>query len=107
MSLSKPHRLSDGTTVRVRTVRTIAGTYFEEVPSRTRKASTLYRLGTSMFVVFNGDLARITNPDYAYADDDKSGAALALRFFVDGAEACIAEAAKEGLPVEAMYGDVA
>lgn len=103
--MAQVHKLSDGTTLKVVTHRTIAGTYFQEVPSRKRKASMLFRLESRMFLVFgNGQLIRITHNDYSYAASDREGAELALRFFAEGAEACIAEAAKEGLPVESMYG---
>lgn len=97
------HKLSDGTTIKVRTERTIAGTYFHEVPSRKRHGATLLRLDTHMFLVFSKDLVPIRHPDYAYASDDKVGAALALRFFVDSAEATIAHAEAEGIPVEDCY----
>jgi hypothetical protein len=110
MSLSKPHKLSDGNTMRVRTRRTIAGTYYEEVHSLKGRphACTLWRLGTAMFLIPGGvdrdyTPGRITNPDYSYARDDKHGAEVAMRFFVDGAESCIEEARKECLPTIAMY----
>jgi len=38
-----------------------------------------------------------------YAADDKDGATRALAFCVDSAEDTIAEAAKDGLPVEDYY----
>lgn len=110
MTLSKPHKLSDGTTMRIRMRRTIAGTYFEEVHSLKgrQKFGSLWRLDTAMFFIPGGvdrDYVpgRITNPDYGYARDDKHGMEVALKFFVDSAEACIQEAAKEGLPVISMY----
>jgi hypothetical protein len=103
--MPKPHTLSDGTTISVRTQRTIAGTFFHEVPSRKRKASSLYLLDTQMFALFGPrqDMIPVRHPDYSYAKDDKEGARVALAMFVDGAEACIREAEKEGLPVERMY----
>lgn len=105
MSLTAPHTLSDGTTLRVRTVRTPAGTHYYEMPSRKRPTgSHLMRLDGPMFLVTTEQLIPIRHPDYSYASTDKIGAEVALRFFVDGAESCIKEAEKEGIPVEQMYG---
>jgi hypothetical protein len=107
MALSKPHKLSDGNTMRVRTRRTIAGTYFEEVHSLKDRPHqhSLWLLGTSMFLVManTSEPQSISNPDYSYARDNKHGAEVAMRFFVDGAESCIEEARKEGLPTISMY----
>jgi hypothetical protein len=102
--LTKPHTLSDGTTIRIRTRRTLVGTVYEEVPSRKRKAVTFIRLGSRMCMVFGSDLLPIENPDYAYASSDASGAEKALRFCLDSAEATIKHAAEEGIPVEDCYG---
>ena len=103
MDANKGHRLSDGTTIKVRTERTIAGTYFTEVPSRKRKGATFMLLDHHMFLMFGKHIVPITNDAYRYAENDKAGAALALAFGVDSAEAVIAEAAKDGLPVEDYY----
>jgi hypothetical protein len=101
--LSKPHTLSDGTTIRIRTRRTLAGTVFEEVPSRKRNGATLMRLGNRMCLVFRKDLLPIENPDYSTATSDKAGAEVAMRFCVAGAESVIEHAASEGIPVEDCY----
>lgn len=108
MALSKPHKLSDGNTMRVRIRRTIAGTYFEEIHSLKDRQDqqSLWLLDTTMFLVLKQNPNRpipISHPDYKYARDDKHGAEVAMRFFVDGAESCIEEARKEGLPTIAMY----
>jgi hypothetical protein len=97
--------LSDGTTVRVKVQRTIAGTYFHEVPSRKRKANSMMRLGTSMFAICGPrqDLVPVSNSKYDYAGSDDDGARKALAFFVECAEGCIKEAEKEGIPVEQCY----
>lgn len=99
------HTLSDGTTIRVQVQRTIAGTFFHEVPSRKRKGNSMMLLGTQMFALFGPrqELIPVRHPDYSYASDDKEGAKKALAFFVDCAEGCIAEAEKEGIPVEKCY----
>ena len=99
--------LSDGTYIRVRVERTIAGTYFHEVPSRKRKASSMLRLGNHMFGLFGPrrDLVPIRHSDYEYARTDDEGARKALAFFAEGAESCIKEAEKEGIPVEHCYRD--
>jgi len=104
MSASKNvHRLSDGTTVSIKTTRTIAGTYFTEVPSRKRKGATFMLLDHHMFLIFGENIVPITNDRYAYAEDDKDGAFKALTFCIDSAEGTIAEAAKDGMPVEDYY----
>lgn len=106
MGLTKAHTLSDGTTLRVRIRTSIAGTFFTEVPSWERKTSTMMRLDTRMFILAAKHLVGITHPDYSYAEDDKAGAEIAMKFFVECAESCIAEALKEGIPVAAMYGAI-
>ena len=103
MAAIKAHRLSDGTTIKVRTERTIAGTYYTEVPSRKRPGSQLMTLGDHMFLIMRSHIVPIRHPKYEYASTDKLGAELALLFFVDSAEGVIAEAAKDGLPVEDYY----
>jgi hypothetical protein len=98
-------KLSDNTTIRVKVQRTIAGTYFHEVPSRKRKPNSMMRLGNSMFALFGPrqDMIPVRHPEYEYAASDDDGARKALAFFVECAESCIKEAEKEGLPVEKMY----
>lgn len=101
------HRLSDGTTLAIRTDRGIAGTTFTEVPSRKRPAGTLMRIDRRMYLVLRKQLVPITHPDYEYAADDKQGAAKALAFFTDSAESCIQHAAEQGIDVADCYGPVA
>lgn len=97
--------LSDGTTITVRTATDLlGGNLYTEVPSRKRPGSALYRLDGRMFLLMRDRHVPIDHADYRYAATPKDGADVALRFFVEGAESCIAEAAREGLPVEAMYG---
>jgi hypothetical protein len=98
-------RLSDGTTIRVKVERTIAGTFFREIPSRKRKATSMMRLGHSMFAIVGPrqDLIPVRHPSYEYAASDDDGARKALAFFVECAESCIKEAEKEGIPVEQCY----
>ena len=103
MPATKPHRLSDGTTITIKTDRTIAGTYYYETPSRHRKGATFMRLERSMYLLTDGHIIPISHPDYAYAPDDKAGAAKALAFCVDSAEACITHAEEEGIPVDWCY----
>lgn len=104
---SKPHVLSDGTTIRIKTRRTIAGTFYDEIPSRKRNRVTFMRLANHMFIVVNGkDLFRITNPNYEYAGTDADGAAAALRFCVDSAESVIEHARQEGISVQDCYGPI-
>jgi hypothetical protein len=105
MPKKNEHKLSDGTTIRVQTQRTIAGTFFHEVPSRKRKANQMMLLGTQMFTIFGPrqDMIPVRHPDYSYARDDKEGARVALAMFVDVAESCIKHAAEEGIPVEQCY----
>ena len=100
----KTHRLSDGTTMAVRTERTIAGTYYHEIHSRKRPSyGTLMRLDGSMFLVMRQRFVPISHPDYSYAADDKAGAAKALEFFIDSAEATISHAETEGISVDECY----
>ena len=102
----KIHKLSDGTTITVRTVRGIIGTEFQEVPSRKRKANTMIRIDSRMYCLIGPrkDMIPVRHPEYSYAGSDAEGARKALAFFVECAEGCIAEAAKEGIPVEQCYG---
>ncbi len=96
--------LSDGTTMRVRTERTIAGTVYREIHSRKRPSyGSLMRLDGHMFLILEEQLVPVSHPEYAYADSDTAGAALALSFFADSAESCIAHAAAEGIPVDDCY----
>lgn len=104
MAKATIHTLSDGTTLRVCVVRGIVGTEFREVPSRKRKAGSLMRIDNRMYLVCGKSLVPCTNPDFEYARDDKQGAELAMKFFVEAAESCIAEAKREGIPVERCYG---
>ena len=104
MSTTKAHTLTDGTTIKVRTQRTIAGqAIYTELPSRKRSGSQLMRLGDHMFLVGRRHLVSISHPKHEYASTDKAGAELALAFFVDSAEACIAESLREGYPIEDNY----
>lgn len=57
-----------------------------------------------MFLTMHGQLIPISHPDYSHASTDAAGADLALRFFVEGAESCIAHAAEQGIAVEQCYG---
>ncbi|MBF9135287.1 hypothetical protein I0C86_41285 [Plantactinospora sp. S1510] len=104
--MAKVHTLSDGTTIRVRIERGIVGSVYHEVPSRKRPGGRLMRVDSHMFLLAGkrDDMVPVSHPDYAYAADDTAGAALALRFFVEGAESIIREATKDGLPVEQYYG---
>jgi len=102
-ALKNAHRLSDGTTISIKTTRTIAGTYFTEVPSRKRSGATFMLLDHHMFLIFGESIVPITNDRYTYAAGIKDGAAKALDFCVVGAESTIAEAAEDGLPVEDYY----
>lgn len=95
--------LSDGTTVAIRVTRTIAGTVYDEVPSRKRPGAQLMRLDSSMLLVFGSQLVPISHPSYSYASTDEAGADVALAFCVEGAESCIVEAAKWDIPVEQCY----
>jgi len=99
----KTHTLTDGTTIKVRTERTIAGTVYTELPSRKRAGSQLMRLGDHMFLVMRTQLVPIRHPAYEYAGTDKAGADLALAFFVESAESCIAESLAQGYPIEDNY----
>lgn len=74
-----------------------------ELPSRKRPGGQLMRLGDHMFLIMRSHIVPIRHPDYEYASTDKAGAELALRFFVDSAEACIAESLREGYPIEDNY----
>lgn len=98
-------KLSDGTTIRVKVERTIAGTYFREVPSRKRKANSMMRLGNQMFTILGPrqDLIPVRHPNYDYASSDDAGARKALAMFVEVAESCIKHAEEEGIPVEQCY----
>ncbi|MCC3766468.1 hypothetical protein [Streptomyces sp. UNOC14_S4] len=101
------HTLSDGTTIRVRTIKGIVGTEYREIPSRKRKAGSLLRIDNKMFALFGPEkmLVPIQHPDYAYAATDAAGARKALAFFVEAAEGCIKHANEEGIPVEECYGE--
>ncbi|MCY0955823.1 hypothetical protein [Streptomyces sp. H27-H5] len=98
------HTLSDGTTLGIRVVGLIVGEEYLEVPSRKRKAGSLMRIDKSMYLMAAKNLVPIRHPDYSYAESRKAARELALRFFVQSAEGCIEEAAKEGIPVEQCYG---
>jgi hypothetical protein len=105
MALTKPHTLSDGTTIRVRSSRGLVGTELTEVPSRKRPVtSSILWMDGGMYFMLRGSMHRITHPEYSSATSEKEAVAKALAFYVESAEGCIAEAAKEGLPVEDMYG---
>ncbi|MFF9649710.1 hypothetical protein [Streptomyces sp. NPDC014622] len=99
-------KLSDGTTVHVKVERTIAGTFFREVPSRKRKANSMMRIGNHMFAIVGPrqDLIPVRHPSYEYAASEDEGARKALAFFTECAEGCIKEAEKEGIHVEQCYG---
>ncbi|MEW1547544.1 hypothetical protein [Streptomyces tsukubensis] len=99
------HTLSDGTTIRVQSVKTIIGTEYREVPSRKRKANKMLRMDGRMYAAFGPKetLIPVRHPDYAYASTDADGARKALAFFVECAEGCIKQAAQEGIPVEQCY----
>ena len=103
MSTTKAHVLTDGTTIKVRTDRTIAGTYYTELPSRKRKGATFMLLVHSMFLLHGEMIIPIRHPDYEYAANDKDGAVKALAFCVESAEACITESLREGYPIEDNY----
>lgn len=98
------HTLSDGTTLGIRVVPLIMGEEYREVPSRKRRAGALVRIDTSMYLVAAKNLVPIRHPDYSFAGNRKAARELALRFFVESAEGCIEEAAREGIPVEQCYG---
>ena len=104
MAAVKAHRLSDGTTISIKVQTDLSGTaHYTEVPSRRRQGCTFLRIGHHMYLVIHGDMVRITTPKYVYAASVREGAAKALAFCVDSAETVIAEAAKDGLPVEDYY----
>ncbi len=104
MALSKVHTLSDGTTLRVRSARGPIGTELTEVPSRKRPAtSSILWMDGGMYFQIRGQMHRISNDKYRYAETEKEAIEKALAFYVESAEGCIAEAAKEGLHVESMY----
>jgi hypothetical protein len=104
MASTKVHKLSDGTTLRVRTTRILIGTQLTEVPSRKRPAGSLLWMDGGMYVLTgNKNMHKITNPDYSYASTEAEAARLALAFFVDSAEATIKHATEEGIPVEDCY----
>ena len=103
MTTGKAHTLTDGTTIKVRAERTIAGTYYTELPSRNRPGSQLMRLDDHMFLITRRNIVPIRHPSYEYAYTDKAGAELAMAFFVDSAESCIAESMREGYPIEDNY----
>lgn len=105
---SKTHTLSDGSTLRIRTgVNASGGVVLTEVPSRLRTAGSLLWLagehGGPLYYISNRNLVPITHPDYRYAYDRAGAVLLALAFFVDSAEACIAHAAREGCLVSDCY----
>ncbi|PPT14834.1 hypothetical protein [Streptomyces cinnamoneus] len=95
--------LTDGTTLKIRIERGIAGTVFREVPSRQRPAGSLMRIGTAMHLVTRSHLTPIVPDRWASAADDAEGAEIALAFFTESAEACIEHASAEGIPVEQCY----
>lgn len=99
------HTLSDGTTIKIRSVKSIIGTEYQEVPSRKRKAGTMLRIDGRMYMIFGPKkaLVPVRHPDYEYASTDAEGARKALAFFVEAAEACIKHAAEERIPVERCY----
>lgn len=101
-------RLSDGTTLTIRTATDLlGGNLYTEVPSRKRPGGQMYRLDGHMFLLLRDQHVPVDHPDYRYAATARDGADVALRFFTEGAESCITEAAREGVPVEDMYGPVA
>ena len=105
---NETHTLSDGTTIKVRSVKSIIGTEYREVPSRKRTAGTMLRIDSRMYMIFGPkqSLVPVRHPDYEYASTDAEGARKALAFFVEAAEGCIKEAAEQGIPVEQCYGEV-
>lgn len=105
MAAKKPTAtLSNGDVITVKTERSIAGTYYREQVDRGRTTGTLMRLDGPMFYVpADGALIKIRNDKFAWAETDEKGAELALAFFVEGAESCIAEAEKEGIALEDCY----
>ena len=64
----------------------------------------MVRIDTHMYLVAGDHLVPITNDRFSYAATNTKGAAVALAFCVESAEGVIAEAAKDGLPVEEYYG---
>lgn len=101
----KPHRLSDGTTINVRSIKGLIGTEYREVPSRKRKAGVMMRIDNRMYVILGPrkSLVPVRHPDYGYAGSDTEGARVALALFVEAAEGCIKHAQEEGIPVEQCY----
>ncbi|MFG3223288.1 hypothetical protein ACGF07_00710 [Kitasatospora sp. NPDC048194] len=98
--------LTDGTTLKIRTERGITGTVYREIPSRQRPAGSLMRIGNTMHLVTRGYLTPIVPDRWSRAADDKEGAAIALAFFTESAEACIEHAKAEGIPVEQCYSTI-
>lgn len=99
----KIHTLSDGTTIKVKVIRELVGTRFVEIASRKRTTTTIMRIDGPMYLVTREQLVPISHPSYGYASTDIKGAELALAFFVDSAESCIAHAAEEGIDVSECY----
>ena len=97
-------RLSDGSTVTVRTATDLLGCdLYTEVPSRKRPGAQMQRIDGRMFLLTRRHHVPVTHPDYSYAATKADGARKALAFFTESAESCITEAEREGLPVESMY----
>ena len=105
MATRLSQRLSDDTTITVRPSRTLIGTQFTEVHSvRGVGKNALLWMDGGMYALFGqGDMLRISNPDYSYAPTEAEAGRKALAFFVDSAESVIAHAKSEGIPVADCY----
>ncbi|MFG1602866.1 hypothetical protein [Actinoplanes sp. NPDC049265] len=105
MARKVSQQLTDGTTIRVRRSRTLTGTYFTEVHSvRGVSENPLLWMNGGIYALYgNGDMTRISHPDYSYASSEAEAGRKALAFFVACAEDVIEYATKEGIPVADCY----
>lgn len=93
--------LSNGTRIRVKVERRTVGTVYHEIATPFRKASKLFRISNTMFLMVGESLVPVSNPEYRDAATDEDGARVALAFFADAAESCIRHAAQHTIPVNA------